>query len=114
MHIVGIGRIFISAKVADSYVLCVVGVGMTARRNESVGRIVGAEFITFSPIYITNVYLPTKQSGKEITRDYTICNWTPNSLEIFFISRNGRISTYSEQFGKMLLFRDSLLNSGYL
>ena len=38
--IVGIGCIFISAKITDSYVFRVVSIGMTACGNESVGRIV--------------------------------------------------------------------------
>ena len=39
--IVGIGRVFLCAKVADSYVLGVVGVGMTTSRNESICGVVG-------------------------------------------------------------------------
>ena len=42
VSVVGIGSVLIFTKISDSYVFCVVGVGMTARRNESVCRIVGA------------------------------------------------------------------------
>lgn len=40
--VVGIGRIFLCTKIADSHILCVIGIGMTAGRNEFVRRIVGA------------------------------------------------------------------------
>ena len=39
---VGIGGILVRAKVADPYVFSVVSVGVTSRRNESVGRVIGA------------------------------------------------------------------------
>ena len=40
--IVGIGRVFIGAEIANTHVLCVISVGMTACKNQSVCRIVGA------------------------------------------------------------------------
>ena len=39
--VVGIGRIFLCAKVADSHILGVIGVGMTAVRGQSVCRVIG-------------------------------------------------------------------------
>ena len=58
-----------SAKVADSHVLCVVSVSMTARRNESVGRIVGAGKRTVRE----HIAVEVIAYGVAVERDQTVC-----------------------------------------